>query len=78
MKVEDLAKEAYLAYGASTGNLNYQGLPMPTWEALPERIRTAWYASTQKILDFMTTPVKATEVGHVSVADSAGADSDCG
>lgn len=36
------AKSAYKAYGASTNFKNYQGLPMPEWDALPEAIQIAW------------------------------------
>lgn len=46
----DLAKIAYEAYGKSTGGLNYQGLPMPAWEELPEPIRQAWDAASQAVL----------------------------
>jgi hypothetical protein len=46
----DLAKIAYEAYGKSTGGKNYQGLPMPAWEDLPEAIRHAWDAAAQAVL----------------------------
>ncbi len=39
---EELAKKAYLAYGQTTDFKNYQGLPMPEWENLPESIQKAW------------------------------------
>jgi hypothetical protein len=39
---EELAKKAYLAYGQTTDFKNYQGLPMPEWENLPEGIQKAW------------------------------------
>lgn len=42
------AAKLYEAYGAHTGNLNYQGLPMPAWEALPEKIRGAWREVSRK------------------------------
>jgi hypothetical protein len=41
----ELAMIAYDAYGAVTDHKNYQGLPMPKWEELPEKIREAWYAA---------------------------------
>ena len=44
-KTLDLAKVAYHAYGAVTDHKNYQGLPMPTWEQLPEKIKEAWCAA---------------------------------
>lgn len=44
---DDLARAAYAAYGQATGGLNYQGLPMPGWEALGETIQGAWIAATR-------------------------------
>ncbi len=41
-----LAKSAYHAYGAVTDHKNYQGLPMPEWENLTDKIRDAWRAAT--------------------------------
>ena len=49
----DIAASAYRAYAASTGNKNYQGLPMPTWDALPQPIRTAWEAAVRHASDVM-------------------------
>lgn len=48
--IEELAKTAYDAYGESTGRKNYLGLPMPTWEDLPEGIRKAWIAASAAIV----------------------------
>jgi len=42
---EQLAKEAYQAYGDAVEWKNYQGLPMPRWEHLTDPIRNAWIAS---------------------------------
>jgi len=39
---EELAKKAYSAYGQTTDFKNYQGLPMPEWENLPDTIKLAW------------------------------------
>lgn len=58
MAWRDIAKSAYKAYAASTGNKNYQGLPMPEFEDLPQKIQTAWEASVRQA-DFcirMTPP----------------------
>ena len=44
---EELARAAYADYGATTDWKNYQGLPMPAWEDLPETIRTAWRAAVR-------------------------------
>ena len=41
----ELAKIAYQAYGKTTDFKNYQGLPMPEWESLPEKIQQAWIAA---------------------------------
>lgn len=44
-EIETLARGAYDAYGGVTDHKNYQGLPMPTWEDLPAKIREAWLAA---------------------------------
>lgn len=41
----EVAKLAYQAYAANTGGKNYQGNPMPEFDALPEAIKTAWEAA---------------------------------
>lgn len=46
---EQLAQIAYDAYGATTDHKNYQGLPMPKWEELPEKIRGAWIAAVERV-----------------------------
>jgi hypothetical protein len=48
---ECIAKSAYKAYSASTGNKNFRGEPMPEWEKLPQPIKTAWEAATRQIID---------------------------
>lgn len=40
-----LARLGYAAYGKVTDYKNYQGLPMPTWDALPGAVQTAWRAA---------------------------------
>lgn len=45
-----LAKLAYAAYGQTTGNKNFQGNPMPAWEALGDTIQAAWVAATQAVV----------------------------
>lgn len=44
-----LARKAYAAYGASTGNKNFRGDPMPTFDALPDAIKAAWRAACAAI-----------------------------
>jgi hypothetical protein len=47
----DIAASAYRAYAASTGNKNYQGNPMPTWDQLSQAIQTAWEAAIRQALN---------------------------
>ena len=50
---EQMARNAYNAYGDITGHLNYQGLPMPEWEQLTEKIQAAWMNAVKQVaLDF--------------------------
>jgi hypothetical protein len=44
-----LGEAAYLAYGEAVGFENYQGLPMPTWDELPDRIQGAWHAAARGV-----------------------------
>ncbi len=44
-----LAQVAYKAYGQTTNFLNFQGNPMPTWEALPPKIQEAWIAASKAV-----------------------------
>ena len=48
--IDRLAQAAYHDYGAVTNHLNYQGLPMPNWEDLTDKIRDAWRNATLSIL----------------------------
>jgi hypothetical protein len=45
----EYAKIAYAAYGAETDYKNYQGLPMPTWDELPDKIKLAWIAAATAV-----------------------------
>jgi len=45
--IEQMAKQAYYAYGSVTDHKNYQGLPMPEWENLTYKIREAWKAAAR-------------------------------
>ena len=42
---EEMAEAGYRRYGMVTGFKNFQGNPMPLWEALPEQIKGAWIAA---------------------------------
>lgn len=44
----EIAKSAYKAYAASTGNKNFRGEPMPEFEDLPRPIKTAWEAAVRE------------------------------
>jgi hypothetical protein len=46
-----LARTLYEAYTANSGNLNYQGLPCPKWDDLPQAIRDHWCAVSDKAQD---------------------------
>lgn len=47
----------YAAYGKVTDFKNYQGLPMPAWEALGDKIREAWIAAAARALELAFTAV---------------------
>lgn len=47
MAWQDIAKSAYQAYSASTGNKNFRGDPMPEFDALPRPIQIAWEAAVR-------------------------------
>jgi hypothetical protein len=51
MKSLELAKLGYASYGRSVDFKNYQGLPMPEWDDLPEKIQEAWKAAARSIAD---------------------------
>lgn len=63
---EKLARQSYYAYGATTGFKNYQGLPMPEWEALTDKIREAWGAASRYAFN--------EGVGSVTIAKSESPD----
>jgi hypothetical protein len=46
-----LAREAYAAYGNSTGWKNFQGNPMPPFDELGDTIQQAWIAAAERIAD---------------------------
>lgn len=50
---EKLAKRAYEAYGKVTDFKNYQGLPMPKWEELSDKIKQAWLAACLEVIEAM-------------------------
>ena len=48
--MKTLAQIAYEAYGDTVGWVNYQGLPMPKWNDLPEIIKDAWLAAAKAVV----------------------------
>ena len=46
---EQLAIIAYRAYGDSVDWKNYQGLPIPAWDALGDAIREAWRVAAEAV-----------------------------
>jgi len=46
---QSFAQIGYQAYIASTGGLNYQGLPCPEWAKLTDSIRGAWAAAATAV-----------------------------
>ena len=56
MSTKSLGEIAYDAYGATTDHKNYQGLPMPTWENLTDKIREAWENAAAKAAEQSPAP----------------------
>lgn len=48
---ETYAKLGYEEYAVSTGGKTFDGRDMPKWDELPQRIKDAWRAATDKVLD---------------------------
>lgn len=57
-QLENLAIHAYHAYGQVTDFKNYQGLPMPAWEMLTDKIREAWKAATQYVYEVAASGIE--------------------
>lgn len=47
---EDMARKAYAAYAAAVDNKNYQGLPMPEYDDLGEKIQQAWHYAVAVVI----------------------------
>lgn len=47
----EYAERAYQAYGNKADWKNFQGNPMPTWEDLPENIRTYWTEAASQVIE---------------------------
>lgn len=48
-----MAQLAYQAYGQTTGFKNYQGNPMPTWDALGDVIQGTWVSAVNAVVDYL-------------------------
>ena len=48
---DQMAIRAYVAYGDSTGGVNFLGKPMPHWVELPETIKQAWRDATAAVVE---------------------------
>jgi hypothetical protein len=57
MADDTFGRIAYRAYGQTTNNLNYQGLPMPTWDDLGEPIQAAWINAAEMIRKVSRNPM---------------------
>ncbi len=55
------AQRAYAAYGDVTGGKNYQGNPMPAWDALGETIQDAWHAAVRTVLSSADARARAAD-----------------
>lgn len=71
-KSEDLARQAYEAYGATTDYKNFMGDPMPTWRELPLRIREAWVAASLRVRDVVLTEFLLTFESMLELARQQG------
>lgn len=56
MAYRDIAASAYRAYAASTGNKNFRGEPMPSFDELPRPIQVAWEVAVRQAERCMQTP----------------------
>lgn len=45
-----VSEDAYRAYLAATGGMNYRGEPLPPFEELPEPTRAAWEVSVRSVV----------------------------
>ena len=73
MNLEKMAENMYLAYGKSSGGLNFRGEPMPEYKDLPEQIRLNWVASAEAAL----LEVKQQAFGNVKYLDFVEIQEEC-
>lgn len=53
---EKLVRIAYAAYGQVTDFKNYQGLPMPAYDDLTDKIKQAWEAAVMAVVGGAPNP----------------------
>lgn len=56
-----MAKLAYGAYGQTTNFKNYQGNPMPAWDALGDTIQGAWVSAVNAVVGYLQDGPPATD-----------------
>ena len=48
----EIARAAYQAYAKTTDNKNFRGEEMPSFDALPEKIREAWKSAVRGAIEY--------------------------
>jgi hypothetical protein len=59
IKWRNVACAAYEAYAEQTGNKNFRGEEMPTFDELPEAIQLAWVAAVERAWTVLSAAVRA-------------------
>jgi len=62
---DELGKVGYRTYGDMVGQRDYQGDPMPTWEALPHQQKRAWIEAALEIGRVLTDETGPTDYQHL-------------
>lgn len=63
------ARAAYQMYGKSVDFKNYQGNPMPSWEELPDAIKTAWEAAAEGVANLVLNGFEGNIVDPISATE---------
>jgi hypothetical protein len=50
---DNLAQQAYEAYGNEVGWVAHTGFPMPDWESLPDLQKDGWHAAVAKVVELV-------------------------
>ena len=70
-EILNIARQAYNAYGKSTDFKNYQGLPMPDFDSLPDSVKCAWVAACERVLELLSVNTRGTPTMHLDVGTKA-------